>query len=117
MEKGLGVRLSDAEALGAGESQYATLADVENKEREYAELLIENVRAWRAFSCVKAVVSGQHRRGEEWVDAPRTVFNTGIPAGLAWQQGPAFALSGEKVSGRARVSRGRRFIVVASPPG
>lgn len=44
LEKGLQVRLSDTETLGAGDSQYITLADVEKKEREYAEQLIENVR-------------------------------------------------------------------------
>lgn len=44
LEKGLRVRLSDTETLGAGDSQYITLADVEKKEREYSEQLIDNVR-------------------------------------------------------------------------
>lgn len=43
LEKGLRVRLSDTETLGAGDSQYVALADVERKERENAEQLIDNV--------------------------------------------------------------------------
>ncbi|CAK6433311.1 unnamed protein product [Pipistrellus nathusii] len=62
LEKGLGVRLSDAEALGAGESQYATLADVEKKEREYAELLIENMDAfWRQLEGVQRCLVDQFK--------------------------------------------------------
>lgn len=43
LEKGLQVKLSDTEMLGSGDSEYITLADVEKKEREYSELLIDNV--------------------------------------------------------------------------
>lgn len=43
LEKGLQVKLSNTEMLGAGDSEYITLADVEKKEREYAEQLIDNV--------------------------------------------------------------------------
>ncbi|XP_036083376.1 ellis-van Creveld syndrome protein isoform X2 [Rousettus aegyptiacus] len=42
LEKGLQARLSHTEMLGAGDSEYVTLADVEKKEREYSEQLIDN---------------------------------------------------------------------------
>ncbi|XP_023375952.1 ellis-van Creveld syndrome protein, partial [Pteropus vampyrus] len=42
LEKRLQVRLSNTEMLGAGDSEYITLADVEKKEREYSEQLIDN---------------------------------------------------------------------------
>ncbi|XP_026959192.1 evC complex member EVC isoform X3 [Sagmatias obliquidens] len=42
LEKRLQVRLSNTEMLGAGDSEYITLADVEKKEREYSEHLIAN---------------------------------------------------------------------------
>ena len=45
LEKGLQVKLSNTEMLGAADSEYTTLADVEKKEREYSEQLIDNVRA------------------------------------------------------------------------
>nr|KAF6391911.1 EvC ciliary complex subunit 1 [Pipistrellus kuhlii] len=62
LEKGLGGRLSDTEALGAGESQYATLGDVEKKEREYAELLIENMDAfWRQLEGVQRCLVDQFK--------------------------------------------------------
>ncbi|XP_059960281.1 evC complex member EVC isoform X5 [Mesoplodon densirostris] len=42
LEKRLQVRLSNTDMLGAGDSEYITLADVEKKEREYSEQLIAN---------------------------------------------------------------------------
>lgn len=44
MEKSLLLRLSGTEMLAACEPAYVTLADVEKKERENAELLMHNVR-------------------------------------------------------------------------
>ncbi|XP_059531950.1 evC complex member EVC isoform X2 [Myotis daubentonii] len=53
LEKGLRARLSDAEPLGAGDSQYIALADVEKKERENAEQLIDNMDAfWRQMESI-----------------------------------------------------------------
>ncbi|XP_014393769.1 PREDICTED: LOW QUALITY PROTEIN: ellis-van Creveld syndrome protein [Myotis brandtii] len=53
LEKGLRVRLSDTETLGASDSQYITLADVEKKEREYSEQLIDNMDAfWRQMESI-----------------------------------------------------------------
>lgn len=49
LEKRLQVRLSNTEMLGAGDSEYITLADVEKKEREYSEQLIDNVRDGFSF--------------------------------------------------------------------
>lgn len=78
LEKGLQARLSHTEMLGAGDSEYVTLADVEKKEREYSEQLIDNVRF---LSWAKAVLSGTVR----WVSlekVPRNMFNTRIPRGV-----------------------------------
>lgn len=45
--------------LGAGDSEYITLADVEKKEREYSEQLIDNVRdGFFSFFHIKTMVSG-----------------------------------------------------------
>ncbi|XP_036184472.1 ellis-van Creveld syndrome protein isoform X2 [Myotis myotis] len=53
LEKGLRARLSDTETLGAGDSQYIALADVEKKERENAEQLIDNMDAfWRQMESI-----------------------------------------------------------------
>ncbi|KAM7157418.1 evC complex member EVC isoform 2-T2 [Molossus nigricans] len=46
LEKGLQVRLSNTDVLGAGDSEYITLAGVEKKEREYSEQLIDNMEAF-----------------------------------------------------------------------
>lgn len=48
LEKELQAKLSSPEQLGAGDADFVTLADVEKKEREDAELLVENMEAfWR----------------------------------------------------------------------
>ncbi|XP_037384996.1 evC complex member EVC isoform X2 [Talpa occidentalis] len=48
LEKELQVKLSNAERLGAGDSEYIALADVERRERERAEQLVESMEAfWR----------------------------------------------------------------------
>jgi hypothetical protein len=44
LEKGLQVKLSNTEMVGVGDSVYITLADVEKKERDYSEQLMDNVR-------------------------------------------------------------------------
>lgn len=49
LEKGLQAKLSNMEMLGAGDSEYITLADAEKKEREYSEQLIDNVRDGFSF--------------------------------------------------------------------
>lgn len=62
LEKGLRVRLSDTETLGADDSQYITLAEVEKKEREYAEQLIENMAAfWRQVESVQHCLVDQFK--------------------------------------------------------
>lgn len=43
LEKGLQARLANTEMLGTGDSGYVSLADVERKERELSEQLIDNV--------------------------------------------------------------------------
>ncbi|XP_060044488.1 evC complex member EVC isoform X2 [Erinaceus europaeus] len=45
LEERLQARLSHAEALGSGDSEYVTLADVERKEREISEQLIDYMEA------------------------------------------------------------------------
>ncbi|KAM9237905.1 evC complex member EVC isoform 1-T1 [Dugong dugon] len=46
LEKELQTKLSNTEMLGAGDSEYISLADVERKEREYSEQLIDNMEAF-----------------------------------------------------------------------
>lgn len=43
LEKGLQVKLANVEMLGTSDSGYITLADVERKEREYSEQLLDHV--------------------------------------------------------------------------
>ena len=49
LEKGLQARLANTEILGTGDSGYVSLADVERKERELSEQLIDNVGAASLF--------------------------------------------------------------------
>jgi hypothetical protein len=49
LEKGLQARLANTEMLGTGDSGYVSLADVERKERELSEQLIDNVGAASLF--------------------------------------------------------------------
>lgn len=46
LERGLQVRLSHTDTLGAGDSEYIALAEVERKEREYSEQLTGNMDAF-----------------------------------------------------------------------
>lgn len=45
LEKGFQARLANTEMLGTGDPGYVSLADVERKERELSEQLIDNVSA------------------------------------------------------------------------
>uniref|UniRef100_A0A8C8WDL1 EvC ciliary complex subunit 1 n=1 Tax=Panthera leo TaxID=9689 RepID=A0A8C8WDL1_PANLE len=54
LEKRLQVKLSNTEMLGTGDSEYITLADVEKKEREYSEQLIDNMEAfWKQMENIQ----------------------------------------------------------------
>ncbi|XP_045627286.1 ellis-van Creveld syndrome protein isoform X2 [Ursus americanus] len=62
LEKGLQVKLSDTEMLGSGDSEYITLADVEKKEREYSELLIDNMEAfWKQMENIQHFLMDQFK--------------------------------------------------------
>ncbi|XP_047574800.1 evC complex member EVC isoform X1 [Lutra lutra] len=62
LEKGLQVKLSNTEMLGAGDSEYITLADVEKKEREYAEQLIDNMEAfWKQMENIQHFLMDQFK--------------------------------------------------------
>ncbi|XP_039694144.1 evC complex member EVC isoform X4 [Pteropus medius] len=62
LEKRLQVRLSNTEMLGAGDSEYITLADVEKKEREYSEQLIDNMEAfWRQMENIQHYLVDQFK--------------------------------------------------------
>lgn len=74
LEKGLQVRLSNTEKLGAGDSEFVTLADVEKQERERSEQLINNVRGGHSF-CRKP--GFRLLRGEQ--QCPGRASSTGIP--------------------------------------
>lgn len=62
LEKRLQVRLSNTEMLGAGDSEYVTLADVEKKEREYSEQLIDNMEAfWKQMENIQHYLVDQFK--------------------------------------------------------
>uniref|UniRef100_A0A2K5KJ99 EvC ciliary complex subunit 1 n=1 Tax=Cercocebus atys TaxID=9531 RepID=A0A2K5KJ99_CERAT len=62
LEKGLQVKLSNTEMSGAGDSEYITLADVEKKEREYSEQLIDNMEAfWKQMADIQHFLVDQFK--------------------------------------------------------
>nr|XP_054409673.1 evC complex member EVC isoform X5 [Pongo abelii] len=62
LEKGLQVKLSNTEMSGAGDSEYITLADVEKKEREYSEQLIDNMEAfWKQMANIQHFLVDQFK--------------------------------------------------------
>ncbi|XP_032110065.1 ellis-van Creveld syndrome protein isoform X8 [Sapajus apella] len=62
LEKGLQVKLSNTEMSGAGDSEYITLADVEKKEREYSEQLIDNMEAfWKQMENIQHFLVDQFK--------------------------------------------------------
>ncbi|XP_060004513.1 evC complex member EVC isoform X4 [Lagenorhynchus albirostris] len=62
LEKRLQVTLSNTEMLGAGDSEYITLADVEKKEREYSEHLIANMEAfWKQMENIQHFLVDQFK--------------------------------------------------------
>ncbi|XP_046948102.1 evC complex member EVC isoform X2 [Lynx rufus] len=62
LEKGLQVKLSNTEMLGTGDSEYITLADVEKKEREYSEQLIDNMEAfWKQMENIQHFLMDQFK--------------------------------------------------------
>ncbi|XP_068399343.1 evC complex member EVC isoform X3 [Eschrichtius robustus] len=62
LEKRLQVRLSNTEMLGAGDSEYITLADVEKKQREYSEQLIANMEAfWKQMENIQHFLVDQFK--------------------------------------------------------
>nr|XP_034807804.1 evC complex member EVC isoform X3 [Pan paniscus] len=62
LENGLQVKLSNTEMSGAGDSEYITLADVEKKEREYSEQLIDNMEAfWKQMANIQHFLVDQFK--------------------------------------------------------
>ncbi|XP_055241775.2 evC complex member EVC isoform X4 [Gorilla gorilla gorilla] len=62
LEKGLQIKLSNTEMSGAGDSEYITLADVEKKEREYSEQLIDNMEAfWKQMANIQHFLVDQFK--------------------------------------------------------
>ncbi|XP_076992478.1 evC complex member EVC [Tamandua tetradactyla] len=62
LEKELQSKLSNTEMLGAGDSEYITLADVERKEREYSEHLIDNTEAfWKQMENIQHFLVDQFK--------------------------------------------------------
>ncbi|XP_006874202.1 PREDICTED: ellis-van Creveld syndrome protein [Chrysochloris asiatica] len=60
LEKKLQTKLSNTEMLGVGDSEYISQADVERKEREYSEQLIDNMEAfWRHMENVQHFLGDQ----------------------------------------------------------
>uniref|UniRef100_A0A8C6QCR7 EvC ciliary complex subunit 1 n=2 Tax=Nannospalax galili TaxID=1026970 RepID=A0A8C6QCR7_NANGA len=57
LERGLQARLANTEMLGAGDPGYVTLADVERKEKEYSEQLIDNMEAfWKQMESIQPIL-------------------------------------------------------------
>ncbi|KAB0354440.1 hypothetical protein FD755_022978 [Muntiacus reevesi] len=62
LEKRLQVKLSNTEMLGASDSEYITLADVEKKEREYSEQLIAYMEAfWKQMENIQHFLVDQFK--------------------------------------------------------
>ncbi|XP_048220096.1 ellis-van Creveld syndrome protein [Perognathus longimembris pacificus] len=62
LEKGLQVKLSNTGMSGAGDSVYITLADVEKKEREYSEQLLDNMEAfWKQMEGIQHLLVDQFK--------------------------------------------------------
>ncbi|KAM5285875.1 evC complex member EVC isoform 2-T2 [Hipposideros larvatus] len=62
LEKRLQAKLSNMETVGAGDSEYVTLADVEKKEREYSEQLIDNMEAfWKQMENIQHFLVDQFK--------------------------------------------------------
>ncbi|KAM5271304.1 evC complex member EVC [Ctenodactylus gundi] len=62
LEKRLQVKLSNAEMLGTGDSGYVTLADVERKERESSEQLVDNMEAfWKQMGSIQHFLVDQFK--------------------------------------------------------
>ncbi|XP_037685304.1 ellis-van Creveld syndrome protein isoform X2 [Choloepus didactylus] len=62
LEKELQSKLSNTEMLGAGDSEYITLADVERKEREFSEQLIDNMEAfWKQMENIQHFLVDQFK--------------------------------------------------------
>ncbi|EDM00025.1 rCG35840 [Rattus norvegicus] len=60
LEKGLQARLANTEMLGTGDSGYISLADVERKERELSEQLIDNMGAfWKQMESMQPILMDQ----------------------------------------------------------
>eukprot|EP00072_Mus_musculus_P035483 XP_006504106.1 PREDICTED: ellis-van Creveld syndrome protein homolog isoform X3 [Mus musculus] len=62
LEKGLQARLANTEMLGTGDSGYVSLADVERKERELSEQLIDNMGAfWKQMESIQPTLMDQFK--------------------------------------------------------
>lgn len=94
LEKGLRVRLSDTETLGAGDSQYMTLADAEKKEREDSEQLIDNVRGGLFLRKSRGFGTVQLERSESGC-AEKCVLPWNSLLGQPQSQGPGIRLRTE----------------------
>ncbi|XP_021486387.1 evC complex member EVC isoform X1 [Meriones unguiculatus] len=62
LEKGLQARLVNTEMLGTGDPGYISLADVERKERELSEQLIDNMGAfWKQMDSIQPILMDQFK--------------------------------------------------------
>lgn len=60
LEKGFQARLANTEMLGTGDPGYVSLADVERKERELSEQLIDNMGAfWKQMESIQPILVDQ----------------------------------------------------------
>ncbi|XP_069924140.1 evC complex member EVC isoform X3 [Oryctolagus cuniculus] len=62
LERELQARLSSTEALGAGDSDYVALAEVEKKEREFSEQLVQHMEAfWKQVENIQHTLVDQFK--------------------------------------------------------
>uniref|UniRef100_A0A8C3X947 EvC ciliary complex subunit 1 n=1 Tax=Catagonus wagneri TaxID=51154 RepID=A0A8C3X947_9CETA len=114
LEKSLQVRLSNTEMLGAGDSEYITLADVERKEREYSEQLIADMEAfWKQMESIQHFLVDQFKCSSSKArQLVMTLTERMITAeGLLHDSQDLQALDAlERTMGRAHMAKGIEFL-------
>uniref|UniRef100_A0A8C5KYV0 EvC ciliary complex subunit 1 n=1 Tax=Jaculus jaculus TaxID=51337 RepID=A0A8C5KYV0_JACJA len=114
LEKGLQTRLANMEMLGASDSGYITLADVEKKERECSELLMDHMEAfWKQMENIQPFLVDQFKCSSSKVRQIMTVLTERMIAaeGLLRDSQDLCALDTlERTLGRTHMARVVEFL-------
>ncbi|XP_027801055.2 evC complex member EVC [Marmota flaviventris] len=114
LEKALQVKLSSTETLGTSDSGYVTLADVEKKEREHSEQLLEDMEAfWKQMENIQHFLVDQFKCSSSKVrQLMATLTETMIAAeGLLCTSQDLQALDAlERAMGRAHMAKVIEFL-------